>query len=47
MRLTSRKGPEAGEVEDVVNWDGVLSPEERQRILARILRADPGRAEEG
>lgn len=24
---------------DVVNWDGILSPEERQRILARISSA--------
>jgi len=32
------KGARAGD-DEVVNWDGVLSPQERQRILARLRSA--------
>jgi hypothetical protein len=39
MRLTSGGGPGAGEEEDVVNWDGVLSLQERSRIFARLHSA--------
>jgi hypothetical protein len=39
MRITSQKGPEDGQQVDEVNWDGVLSPQERQRILSRIHSA--------
>ena len=37
--MTSVEGQGAGEPEDIVNWDGVLSPQERQRIIARIHSA--------
>jgi len=34
--MASAEGQGTGEPEDIVNWDGVLSPQERQRIIARI-----------
>jgi hypothetical protein len=37
MASTRKQGAE--DHEDIVNWDGVLSPEERQRIVARIRSA--------
>jgi hypothetical protein len=37
--MTPVEGQGTGEPEDIVNWDGVLSPQERQRIIARIHSA--------
>ena len=35
----SEHGKGGADGDDVVNWDGILSPEERQRILARMRSA--------
>lgn len=37
--MVSVEGQGAGEPDDVVNWDGFLSPQERLRIIARIHSA--------
>jgi len=37
--LTPKEGPAEGEGDDIVDWDGILSQQERQRILARIRSA--------
>jgi hypothetical protein len=39
MRLNTKESSMNEEGEEIVDWDGVLSPQERQRILARLHSA--------